>query len=237
MKGLETQVKYLEPHGLDASASEFLWSPTMTLSRREFCAASALAVGSAHEHRAAREPFAFKYLVGSCMYGYLYVGEVFPEVQRCGAQHIDLWPKKHGNQREQLDGIGEERFVEMLTNHGVSVGCLTQYPLGPFGLQDEMRLAHRLGCRVIVTGGDGPKGLAGNELKSAVGSFVERMKPHLALAEEAGVTIAIENHANDLFESADALRYLHELSPSQNLGIALAPYHLPQDSLDRKSVV
>ena len=57
-----------------------------------------------------------------------------------------------------------------------------------------MRLAQRFGCRTIVTGGRGPVGLKGSELKAGVTGFVEKMKPHLAVAEETGVTIAIENH-------------------------------------------
>jgi sugar phosphate isomerase/epimerase len=80
-----------------------------------------------------------------------------------------------------------------------------------------------------VTGGKGPINLKGVELKAAVGDFVEQMKPHLAVAEEAGVTIAIENHAKNLIDSPESLRYLSELSPSKHLGIAFAPYHLPQD--------
>lgn len=181
--------------------------------------------------------FSLKYIVASCMYGYMYIGEILPEISKCGAAHIDLWPKRHGNQREQLQEIGEELFASMLRKHNVSVGCLTQYPLGPFGLKEEMQLAQRLGCRLIVTGGEGPKGLTGAELKSAVTAFVEKMKPHLENAEETGVTIAIENHANNLFDSADSLRYLKELTPSKNLAIALAPYHLPQDAEELASLI
>ncbi len=178
------------------------------------------------------QPAKFKpnYIVASCMYGYMYLGEILPEISRCGAVDIDLWPKKHGNQREQLQDLGEDLFLSLLERHQVKVGCQTQYPLGPFGLKEEMRLAQRLGCSLIVTGGDGRKGLAGADLKKAVAAFAEKMKTHLEVAEETGVTIAIENHANDLFESADALRYLHELSPSKKLAVALAPYHLPQDA-------
>ena len=56
------------------------------------------------------------------------------------------------------------------------------------------------------------------------------MKPHLAVAEENEVSIAIENHANNLIDSPDSLKWLAEMAPSRNLGIALAPYHLPQDT-------
>lgn len=169
------------------------------------------------------------YILGSCMYGYTGLAEIVPEVRKVGATALDIWPKVHGNQREQLDEMGEEKFAELLSKHGVKLGCITQYKLGPFGLQNEMRLAKRLGCTTMVTGGRGPKGLKGAELKSAVASFIEKMKPHLAVAEETGVTIAIENHANNIIESPESMKWLIELRPSKHLAVALAPYHLPQD--------
>ena len=172
----------------------------------------------------------FKYMLGSCMYGYTDLQEIVPEVKKAGATAIDLWPKVHGNQREQLDKMGEERFVELLEKYGIQLGCITQYKLGPFGLRDEMRLAKKLGGSTIVTGAVGPKGLKGLELKSAVAAFIEKMKPHLEIAEASGVTIAIENHANSLIESPESMRYLAELRTSKKLAIAFAPYHLPQEA-------
>lgn len=174
--------------------------------------------------------FRLKYLLASCMYGYQSLAEILPEVTKTGAQAIDIWPKVHGNQREQLDQLGEESFRQLLQASDVNLGCITQFKLGPFALQNEMRLAQRLGCPTIVTGARGPKGLIGEELKNAVAQFVEKMKPHLAVAESAGVTIAIENHSNSLIESPDSLKWLAELSPSSHLAIAFAPYHLPQNS-------
>lgn len=200
------------------------------MSRRSFCAATAAGMFAPSLLPAAdAESFRLKYMLAACMYGYQYVGEIFPEVKKTGAVAVDIWPKVHGNQREQLADLGEEKFSAMLQQHGISLGCITQYRLGPFGLQDEMRVAQRLGCTTMVCGGKGPRGLKGGELKAAVGAFVEQMKPHLAVAEETGVTIAIENHANNLIESPDSLKWLAELSPSKHLAIAFAPYHLPQD--------
>jgi len=172
----------------------------------------------------------FKYMLGSCMYGYTDLQEIMPEVKKIGASAIDLWPKVHGNQREQLDKMGEERFVELLEKYGIQLGCITQYKLGPFGLRDEMRLAKKLGGSTIVTGAVGPKGLKGSELKTEVAAFIEKMKPHLEIAEATGVTIAIENHANSLIESPESMRYLAELRTSKKLAIAFAPYHLAQDA-------
>jgi sugar phosphate isomerase/epimerase len=92
-----------------------------------------------------------------------------------------------------------------------------------------MRVIEKYGGRLIVTGSSGPKNFTGAECKKAVRQFVEKMKPHVAAAERHGVTIGIENHANALIATPDSLRYLAELSPSPKLGIAMAPYHLPQD--------
>ena len=35
------------------------------------------------------------------------LAEVLPEVSKIGASGIDLWPKVHGNQREQANEMGE----------------------------------------------------------------------------------------------------------------------------------
>ena len=216
--------------------SEESKAPTMLdsnhrMDRRSFLAASSLAVTSLTLPAVAQtaSEFKLKYILGSCMYGYTDIREIVPEVAKVGASAIDIWPKVHGSQREQLDEMGEEKFAALLKQHDVTLGCITQYKLGPFGLQDEMRVAQRLGCSTVVCGGKGPVGLKGKELKAAVGQFVEQMKPHLAVAEETGVTIAIENHGNNLIDSPDSLKWLAELRSSKNLGIAFAPYHLEQD--------
>lgn len=209
------------------------------MNRRKFLANTFVGglLGTTFGANASGRAWSPNYMLASCMYGYLYIGEILPEVAKTGATAIDLWPKKHGNQREQLTDLGEELFSSLLRKHNVTLGCMTQYPLGPFKLTDEMHLAQRLGCQTIVTGGEGPKGLSGADLRKAVADFVEKMKPHLEVAEETNVTIAIENHASNLFETADSLRYLAEYRPSKKLAVALAPYHLPQNSEDLATLI
>ena len=58
--------------------------------------------------------------------------------------------------------------------------------------------------------------------KASVRTFFEKMKPQIAAAEKAGVTIGIENHG----ESYDAIRRFAEAATSKHIGVALAPYHL-----------
>ncbi len=207
----------------------------MQVSRRQALVSGALASTAATlaaQRLFARDgqDFQLKYLLATSLYGHTDIAEILPEASKSGASAIDIWPKVHGSQREQVDELGEVRFASMLRRAGVKLGCITQYNLGPFALQDEMRLAKRLGCRTIVTGAKGPRDLKGSELKAAVAAFVEQMKPHVEVAEETGVTIAIENHANNLMESVDAVKWFSELRPSPNLALAIAPYHLPQDS-------
>lgn len=206
---------------------------SININRREFAllsSASTVGIGLPWSVSVAEEQdFEFRYILASCMYGYTDIRKIIPEVKKIHATAIDIWPKVHGNQREQLDEMGEDNFAELLSEHDIHLGCITQYRLGPFGLQNEMRLAQRLGCSTIVSGGKGPSNLKGSELKNAVGDFIEKLKPHLAVAEEMGVTVAIENHGSNLIESPDSMKWLVELRPSNHLAVALAPYHLPQN--------
>lgn len=203
----------------------------MAVTRRDFLMAAAGAAGGlAAAQSPAPAGFALRYLLGSCLYGYMDLGSILPEAVKAGAAALDIWPRVHGSQREQLDDLGEARFAALLARHNVKLGCITQYRLGPFRLGDELKLAARLGCRTIVTGGEGPKGLTGDALKGAVRAFVEKLKPTLDAAAEAGVTVAIENHGSNLIESPDAMKWLVEFRPTPCLGVALAPYHLPQDA-------
>ena len=80
-------------------------------------------------------PFRLNYILASCMYGTLPLVEIIPEVQKIGSQHIDIWPQVHGNQREQVESMGHEAFVELLNAHGVTLGISTRFDLGPFALE------------------------------------------------------------------------------------------------------
>lgn len=171
-------------------------------------------------------PFSLKHSLASCMYGTLPLSEILPAIAGTGVECIDLWPKPHGSQREELDGLGHEGFAGLLAQHNAKLGMLTRYDLGPLNLADEIKVASKLGAKLIITGST--RG-GGGSLREEVKQFVEQMKPTVALAAEHGVTIGIENHANQLIEAPDALRYLGELVDSEHIGVALAPYHLPQE--------
>jgi sugar phosphate isomerase/epimerase len=163
------------------------------------------------------------------MYGRMKLDVILPEIKRTGAEYIDIWPERHANQREQIDQMGRDKFAALLEHHKVKLGIVTRYDLGPFALQEEMRFAKELGGSMIICGAKGPPGLKAQELKTAVAAFIEKMRPHIDVAAKTGIVVGIENHANSLVESADSMKWLAELAPSAHIGIALAPYHLPQD--------
>jgi len=164
------------------------------------------------------------------MYGTLKLDEILPQARPAGCEVVDIWPKPHGNQREQLEEMGVDAFAERLRKHNLALGILTRYDLGPFRLADEFKLLKRLGGRTIVCGGAGPYDVKGPQLKAAVRTFVEKLKPTLEAAAAAKATLAIENHGKNLICSVDSIKWLAELSGDAPLGIALAPYHLDQDA-------
>ena len=176
------------------------------------------------------KPFELNYILASCMYGTLPLAEIVPEVKRIGSDRIDIWPRVHGDQREQVEAMGNDAFAALLTTHGVGLGISTRFDLGPFGLDEEMAFCREFGASLIVTGSKGPKDLTGEELRAAVADFAEALKPHIAAAEKHDITISIENHSSALIESPDSMRWLIEFTNSPHLGIALAPYHLPDDA-------
>ncbi|MBL8850909.1 MAG: sugar phosphate isomerase/epimerase [Planctomycetaceae bacterium] len=166
------------------------------------------------------------FVLSSSLYGLTPLAEILPEVARTGAVGIDLWPKVHANQREQVEEMGHDAFRDLLEMHGVPLYMTTRYDLGPFNLADELQFIHDFGGKLIVTGAHTPPG---ENLDDRVRAFVAELQPHVDRAAELGVSLAIENHASSLLDTPEAIRCFADHAASTNLGVALAPYHLPQD--------
>lgn len=200
------------------------------LSRRAMLATLGASSLTATNWSMAKDPsteFKLNYMLASCMYGKLDVRKCIEQVTKIGATCIDLWPPSHGDQRIQIDAIGHQQYLAACKAAEVRPQMTTRYDLGPFDLADEIQVVKQLGGKMIVCGSTGSRE---GSLKLQVANFIEKMRPHVAIAEKAGVVIAIENHSNALINSLDSLRYFADMNQSANLGIALAPYHLPQNS-------
>lgn len=185
------------------------------------CASSIVQIARAQD-------FSLRYVLASALYGDLSLDTVLAEVAKSGAESIDIWRKVHATQREQITEMGDEAFQTLLKKHGVKMSVSTCYPLGAFGQDDELRWVKKNGGSMTVTGAGkvGSPDATGAEAKSQVKAFFEKVKPHVALAEELGLTMAIENHKNSLLSSPDSIRYFVDLNPSRAMGIAFAPHHL-----------
>lgn len=173
-------------------------------------------------------PFKPRYVLSSAMYGDMTVDTVLGEVKRAGCESVDIWRKVHATHREQIEEMGDEAFRAVLKKHDVSLGVSTCYPLGAFGQDEEMRWVKKNGGLMTVsgTGSMGEKNPQGAEAKKQVGAFFEKLKPHYELAEELGITMALENHGNSMLSHPDSIRYFIEFNPSKQVGIAFAPHHL-----------
>ncbi len=198
------------------------------MNRRSACKTIGLAAFAPRILNAATPPFKLRYVLSSALYGEMPLADILPEIEKTGAESIDIWRRKHGNQREQMEELGTEASKALLRKFNARVSVSTCYPLGPQGLQEEMVWLEQFGGKVIVTGsGRYPDSEpTGAEAKSQVKKMLEIMKPHVAKAEETGITIALENHSKQLLYHPDSLRYFAELNQSPNLGVAFAPHHL-----------
>jgi sugar phosphate isomerase/epimerase len=174
-----------------------------------------------------RSGYRLRYILGSPMYGKALLAEVLPEVRKIGARHIDLWPLPHANHLEQVHELGADRVAEMLAGQEVELGVITRYDLRPATIHKGLPLLKRLGGRMLITGAGRGRG---DSDKRRVESLLEMIKPSLEKAAEQGVVLGLENHASTLLHTPSSLRWFAEMNDSPHLGIALAPYHLPQES-------
>jgi sugar phosphate isomerase/epimerase len=200
--------------------------------RRQFIQSTGLAL-AAMLHKPARasfdepvKPFGLNYILASSLYGTTPLAEVLAEAAKIGAAAVDIWPRRHADHREQMDALGHDRVTRMLDEAKVRLGIITRFDLGPYDLRNELPVLKKFQGKFLVTGAG--KG-TGDSVKEQVRSFVASMRPHVMAAAEMGLTIAIENHANSLISTPDSIRYFAEFAPEKHLGLALAPYHLPQD--------
>lgn len=191
----------------------------------------AVAFHSSFLRAASEERFSLNYALATSLYGDMKLSEILPEVEHSATAGIDLWASPHGTQRDEIGEMGVDVFAEMLTSHQVKLLGSTCFHLSSFKLEPEMSLVRSLGGRYIVCGSMGPTNLSGEELKSAVQYFVEKMKPHADFAAEHGLKIAIQNQSKQILSDPEGLFYFAEFNKHPALGIALAPHHL-RDHVD-----
>jgi sugar phosphate isomerase/epimerase len=205
------------------------------LSRRDFIrVAGAVAVTTGARGAAASTgAFKLRYVLSTNQYGTLPIADIVPEARKNGYEGLDVWAGRWGNQREQIDVLGHDKFAALLKQHGAKVSCYTCMDPGFIKCEPHMRAMVRFGGDMIVAGfpnAPGGKDLRGEALRAAIRDSLEKLKPIIGVAGELGVKLAIENHLNGLLETPDGCRVLAEEIKDKHVGISLAPFHLPQDA-------
>ena len=179
------------------------------------------------------ETFRLRYVLATNQYGTLPIAEIVPEVHRTRSEGLDVWAGRWGNQREQIDALGHEKFAGILKQHRVQVSTYTCMDPGFQRCEPHMRAMLKFGGNMIVagfpSGGPGAKDLRGDALRRGIHGSMEKLKPIIAVAGELGVKLAIENHLNGLLEPPESLNMLADAATDKHVGIAFAPFHLPQD--------
>lgn len=203
------------------------------LSRRSLLATAALSSGYAacDAAGASGDRWQPTYILSSALYGDADLADILPQVAAAGCSSIDLWPKPHGTQREEIDRLGIDHVRQLMQQHRVRLGGLACYRPGAFQLASEFAVARALGDKetVLVTMAPGDGSLRGAALDQAIRDFLTKIEPSIRAAEAGGGVIAIENHANSLLKSPESIRRFVALVESEAIGIALAPHHLPQE--------
>jgi sugar phosphate isomerase/epimerase len=177
--------------------------------------------------------FRLRYVLSTNQYGTLPIQDIVPEAKRAGYAGLDVWAGRWGNQREQIDFLGHEKFAALLKRHGVTVSCYTCMDPGFARCEPHLRAMLKFGGNQIVAGFPGVPGgkdLRGDALRQGIRGSLEKLKPIIGVAGELGVQLAIENHLNGLLETPDGVRVLAEEIRDRHVGIAFAPFHLPQDA-------
>jgi len=85
------------------------------------------------------------FLLASALYGNAPLADILPEVAKVGAASIDLWPRPHGTQREEVDTLGVNAVADLLKQHRVRLGGIACYRPGAFKLESEFEVSRRLG--------------------------------------------------------------------------------------------
>ena len=203
-----------------------------TISRRQLLQSAAAGTVSLalQDSSRAEAVFQFEYIVASSMYGRLPIAEVVAEVRKTDAEHIDIWPERHANHREQIEKMGHDAFASLLDKHKVKVGIYTVYNPGLHRCQPWMPVAKKFGGTMLIANAGINKKVKGDAAKKAVAQYIERLKPVIARAEELDLLIGVENHSGSFVNQPENQTLFLDMVKSERVGIALAPYHIGQDS-------
>ena len=182
-----------------------------------------------------------KLSTSSLHYRSLPLEEACQRIGKLGFSGVDVWAHFEWagplceHLEEGVEKMGPAAFSDLLQRNGLSLFAASCYSAS---VSKFLPALGELGGCVVVRGSRSIQGsaaaLALDDLKTQMAQFVESLKPELELAEQHRCTLAIENHSGrSLLNRLDSIKVFTDLNEHQNLGIALAPYHI---QLNKESV-
>ncbi len=184
-----------------------------------------------------------KLSTSSLHYRSLSLEEACRRIAALGFAGIDVWSHFEwaGPLCEHLeagvDRLGPEKFAALLQQHKLNLFSASCYsvPVSQFAA----KLGQMGGC-VIVRGSTTLETPANGEvttddLRRQMTKFIESLREEVELARQNNCVLAIENHSgSSLLNKLDSIKVFTEMNQHENLGIALAPYHvqLNQESVE-----
>ncbi len=179
----------------------------------------------------------------SLHYRSLPLEEACRRVAALGFEGIDVWSHFEwaGPLCEHLERgveqLGPAKFATLLQEHKLKLFSASCYsvPVNRFAA----KLGELGGC--VIVRGSGPVEVPADgkvtisDLKSQIKRFIESLKEELDLAQQYHCTLAIENHSgSSLLNKLDSIKIFTDVNKYEQLGIALAPYHvqLNQESVE-----
>jgi sugar phosphate isomerase/epimerase len=158
----------------------------------------------------------------SIMFKQLTLEETCAQISKLGFEAIDIWDKFTGCLHlEEADKLGGAALKELLAKNNLKLSAFSVYSTG---YERNAKLLGDAGGGVAVRGSAGAA--KPEELSSRMKDFLEKLKPHIELAEKYNSYIAIENHGGALLNSLDSFKAFVDTNTSPRVGVALAPYHV-----------
>ncbi len=99
---------------------------------------------------AAPAPFRLRHVLPTNLYGTLPIADIVPQLAPAGCIGLDIWAGRWGNQREQIDALGHDRFAAPLAQHRATVSCYTCLDPGFQRCEPHLRAMKKFGGNQLV---------------------------------------------------------------------------------------
>jgi len=189
------------------------------MTRRDWLKIGTAATAGLLARPAAAAP-ALKFSTATIMYQECPLEEALEEIAKTGCEGVDLWeggtPHNH---MQWVEKFRPQYLRAQIESLGLKLFSFSIYWSPADKLTERLEWLAEAGGEVAVVGGGAAAG-------QPVEAGVQQIMPLVEKARELGIKIAGENHGGSSLSTIASMREFVKLAEPENLGIALAPYHV-----------